>query len=137
MRDDGTCSRASRYWTAWNEPNLTIGLVPQWKRVGGHWVIQSAIDYARICNAVVDGVHGTLSRASRSRAATRPARQQRADERAADDLAARVPARDEEAPAPRASTPTRTTRIRAARAETPTDAADLARPRSPSATSTT
>jgi hypothetical protein len=60
MRDDGTVLPRVRYWTAWNEPNLTIGLVPQWKRVGKHWVIQSAIDYARICNAVVDGVHGTL-----------------------------------------------------------------------------
>ena len=60
MRDDGIVLPRVRYWTAWNEPNLTIGLVPQWKRVGKHWVIQSAIDYARICNAVVDGVHGTL-----------------------------------------------------------------------------
>jgi hypothetical protein len=60
MRDDGTVLPRVRYWTAWNEPNLPIGLVPQWKRVGGHWVIQSAIDYARICNAVVTGVHGTL-----------------------------------------------------------------------------
>ena len=60
MRDDGTVLPRVRYWTAWNEPNLTIGLVPQWKRVGKHWVIQSAIDYARICNAVVDGVRGTL-----------------------------------------------------------------------------
>ena len=60
MRDDGTVLPRVRFWTAWNEPNLTIGLVPQWKRVGKHWVIQSAIDYARICNAVVDGVRGTL-----------------------------------------------------------------------------
>ncbi len=49
-----------RYWTAWNEPNLPLGLLPQWRRVGSHWVIQSARDYARICNAVVTGVHGTL-----------------------------------------------------------------------------
>jgi hypothetical protein len=60
MREDGTVLPRVRYWTAWNEPNLPIGLVPQWKRVRGHWVIQSAIDYARICNAVVTGVHGTL-----------------------------------------------------------------------------
>ena len=60
MRDDGVVLPRVRYWTAWNEPNLPIGLVPQWKKVNGHWVIQSARDYARICNAVVDGIHGTL-----------------------------------------------------------------------------
>jgi hypothetical protein len=60
MRADGVVLPRVRYWTAWNEPNLPIGLVPQWKKVKGHWVIQSARDYARICNAVVDGIHGTL-----------------------------------------------------------------------------
>ena len=54
------CFPRVRYWTAWNEPNLPIGLMPQWKKVGGHWVIQSARDYARICNAVVGGVTGTF-----------------------------------------------------------------------------
>jgi Glycosyl hydrolase catalytic core len=58
-RPDGTVLPAVRRWTAWNEPNLKIGLVPQWRRVDGRWVPQSAIDYARICNAVVDGIHGT------------------------------------------------------------------------------
>jgi hypothetical protein len=58
-RADGTVLPAVRRWTAWNEPNLRIGLVPQWRRVDGRWVPQSAIDYARICNAVVDGIHGT------------------------------------------------------------------------------
>jgi hypothetical protein len=62
MREDGIVLPAVRQWTAWNEPNLPIGLVPQWKRVAGRWVIQSAIDYARICNAIVDGIHGTLLR---------------------------------------------------------------------------
>jgi len=64
-REDGTVLPPVRLWTAWNEPNLPLGLVPQWRRVGGRWVIQSAIDYARICNAVVDGVHGTLLRGER------------------------------------------------------------------------
>jgi hypothetical protein len=58
--DGGTVLPAVRYWTAWNEPNLPLGLQPQWRRVGGRWVIQSAVDYARICNAVVAGVRGTL-----------------------------------------------------------------------------
>jgi hypothetical protein len=57
---DGDALPRVRYWTAWNEPNLPLGLLPQWRRVGKHWVIQSARDYARICNAVVAGVHGTL-----------------------------------------------------------------------------
>ena len=59
-RSDGTVLPRVKYWTAWNEPNLPLGLVPQWRRVGNRWVIQSARDYARICNAVVTGVHGTL-----------------------------------------------------------------------------
>ena len=49
-----------RYWTAWNEPNLPIGLTPQWKKIGGKWVVQSARDYARICNAIVTGVKRTF-----------------------------------------------------------------------------
>ena len=60
VRPDGVALPPVRLWTAWNEPNLPIGLVPQWKRVAGRWVIQSAVDYARICNAVVDGIHGAL-----------------------------------------------------------------------------
>jgi Glycosyl hydrolase catalytic core len=58
-RRDGTILPPVRLWTAWNEPNLKIGLVPQWKRVGKRWVPQSAVDYARICNAVVDGIRAT------------------------------------------------------------------------------
>jgi hypothetical protein len=57
---DGTVLPRVRYWTAWNEPNLPIGLTPQWKKVNGKWIIQSARDYARICNAVVTGVKSTL-----------------------------------------------------------------------------
>jgi hypothetical protein len=44
-------------WTAWNEPNNPIWLTPQYKRVGGHWRVESAYNYARICNAVYSGVH--------------------------------------------------------------------------------
>jgi hypothetical protein len=64
-RPDGTLLPAVRLWTAWNEPNLQIGLIPQWRRVGGKWVIQSALDYARICNAVVDGIRTTMLRGRR------------------------------------------------------------------------
>ena len=43
-------------WTAWNEPNNPVFLKPQFVRSGDKWVIQSARDYARICNAVVVAV---------------------------------------------------------------------------------
>lgn len=61
-RRDGVLLPRVRYWTAWNEPNLQIGLIPQWRRSGNRWLIQSAVDYARICNAVVDGVRTTMLR---------------------------------------------------------------------------
>ena len=52
-------------WTAWNEPNNPIWLTPQYKKVRGKWVIQSAINYAKICNAVYAGVHGVVISPSR------------------------------------------------------------------------
>jgi hypothetical protein len=61
-RGDGVVLPSVRLWTAWNEPNLQLGLVPQWRRVGGRWVVQSARDYASICNAIVSGVHATRVR---------------------------------------------------------------------------
>ena len=57
---DGRTLPAVKLWLAWNEPNLSIGLKHQFRRVGGRWVIQSAIDYAKICTAVYNGVHRTL-----------------------------------------------------------------------------
>jgi len=59
---DGNTIPAVRLWTAWNEPNQRFQLMPQYKRVGGTWVMQSAIDYAKICTAVYAGVHATLLR---------------------------------------------------------------------------
>jgi hypothetical protein len=44
-------------WTAWSEPNNPLWLTPQYKRVGGTWRVESAFQYAKICNAVYDGVH--------------------------------------------------------------------------------
>jgi hypothetical protein len=61
-RPDGVVLPRVSLWTAWNEPNLPLGLKPQWRRIGGRWVIQSARDYARICNAIYEGVHLTLLR---------------------------------------------------------------------------
>jgi hypothetical protein len=47
-------------WTAWNEPNNPLWLTPQYKRVGGKWRVESAYQYAKICNAVYTGVHSVL-----------------------------------------------------------------------------
>jgi hypothetical protein len=47
-------------WTAWNEPNNPIWLAPQYKRVGKTWRIESAFQYAKICNAVYSGIHDVL-----------------------------------------------------------------------------
>jgi hypothetical protein len=58
--DDGRTLPAVHLWAAWNEPNNPSFLRPQYVRKGGKWVIQSAIDYAKICNAVYNGVHATM-----------------------------------------------------------------------------
>ena len=44
-------------WTAWNEPNNPIWLAPQYKRVGKTWRVESAFQYAKICNAIYNGIH--------------------------------------------------------------------------------
>jgi hypothetical protein len=59
---DGRTLPPVRHWLAWNEPNYPIGLKRQYRRVGGGWVIQSAVDYVKICTAIYDGVHRTLLR---------------------------------------------------------------------------
>ena len=96
-RADGVVLPRVRYWTAWNEPNLRIGLVPQWRRVGGKWIVQSAIDYARICNAVVEGIRTSMLRGQKVACGVTAARGNNNPKGAeALRLAARVPARDEE-----------------------------------------
>ena len=62
---DGTILPAVREWLAWNEPNNPIFLAPQYRRSGKKWVMQSASDYARICNAIYTGIHATLIRSER------------------------------------------------------------------------
>ena len=62
---DGTILPAVREWLAWNEPNNPIFLSPQYRRSGKKWVMQSASDYARICNAIYTGIHATLIRSQR------------------------------------------------------------------------
>ncbi len=53
--DGAIVGRVSK-WIAWNEPNNPVFLKPQFVRSGSKWVIQSAKDYARMCNAVVKAV---------------------------------------------------------------------------------
>jgi hypothetical protein len=60
--NDGRVLPAVRLWAAWNEPNNPTFLRPQFVKQGGKWVVQSARDYAKICNAVYQGVHATMYR---------------------------------------------------------------------------
>ena len=62
---DGRPIPAVRSWLAWNEPNNPAFLRPQYRTVNGKLVIQSAIDYAKICNAIVKGVRKTTIGASK------------------------------------------------------------------------
>jgi hypothetical protein len=62
---DGRVLPAVRSWLAWSEPNNPAFLRPQYRKVAGKLVIQSAIDYAKICNAVVKGVRRTTVGASK------------------------------------------------------------------------
>jgi Glycosyl hydrolase catalytic core len=51
---------AVRHWLAWNEPNNPVFLRPQYKRVKGGWRIESAYQYARICNSIIAGIRATV-----------------------------------------------------------------------------
>ena len=62
---DGRTLPAVRWWLAWNEPNNPAFLRPQFRKVRGKFVIQSAIDYAKICNAIVKGIRKTTLGASK------------------------------------------------------------------------
>ena len=53
---DGRTLPAVRQWLAWNEPNNPVFLKPQWALKGSRWVPVAATNYARICNAVVEGI---------------------------------------------------------------------------------
>jgi Glycosyl hydrolase catalytic core len=56
----GVTLPAVKDWLAWNEPNNPIFLAPQYRKTATGWTIQSAVDYAKICNAIYTGVHATL-----------------------------------------------------------------------------
>jgi hypothetical protein len=52
-------------WLAWTEPNNPSYLTPQYRDIAGAWVIESAITYTAICNAVYGGVHATSAAGER------------------------------------------------------------------------
>ncbi|MCW2963326.1 MAG: hypothetical protein JWO17_578 [Actinomycetia bacterium] len=62
---DGRTIPAVKDWLAWNEPNNPIFLAPQFKKTAKGWTMQGAVDYAKICNSIYDGVHATLAPAER------------------------------------------------------------------------
>lgn len=45
-----------RYWQAWNEPNLSIYLTPQWQRLGHRWAPASPTTY----RAMLDAFYATV-----------------------------------------------------------------------------
>ena len=53
---DGVVLPRVGLWIAWNEPNNPVFLKPQFRRSGKKWAIVSGREYARICNAVVNGI---------------------------------------------------------------------------------
>ena len=57
---DGRLLPPVKEWLAWNEPNNPIFLTPQYKKTSKGWTIESAVSYAKICNAIYSGVHATL-----------------------------------------------------------------------------
>jgi hypothetical protein len=59
-------------WLAWNEPNNPVFLQPQFRHVKGKWEMASPEAYARICNAIYDGVHAAGGPARVACGATAP-----------------------------------------------------------------
>jgi hypothetical protein len=56
---------AVKEWLAWNEPNNPVFLAPQYRRTAKGWAIASATAYAKICNAIYNGVHATMNSGER------------------------------------------------------------------------
>jgi len=50
---------AIRLWLAWNEPNNPVFIRPQFKKQGKRFVVYSPVVYAKMCNAIVTGIHST------------------------------------------------------------------------------
>jgi hypothetical protein len=61
-----------RYFQAWNEPNLSLYLAPQWTRVRGAWVAESPLIYRALLNAFYAGVKAGQAHAIVVSAGTAP-----------------------------------------------------------------
>lgn len=55
-RTPGATLPRIRTWQAWNEPNLSVDLTPQWTRSGNRWVAASPRLYRGLLNAFFSGV---------------------------------------------------------------------------------
>ena len=69
---DGVVLPRVSLWMAWNEPNNPVFLKPQFRRNGKTWEIQSGRDYAKICNAIVEGIKSVQSTSKVACGATGP-----------------------------------------------------------------
>ena len=117
---DGVTLPRVSLWMAWNEPNNPVFLKPQYRRTGTTWTIQSGRDYAKMCNAIVQGIK-SIQRDIQGRVRWhRAAREQQPELEPPVGLAAPVPARDEGGRRREVSTPTPITRTTSSPAETPT-----------------
>ena len=129
---DGVTLPKVSAWMAWNEPNNPVFLKPQYRRSGGAWVIQSGRDYARICNAVVQGVKS--ERGPRRSRAARPAPRQQQPELAPPlRLPGRLPPRDARRRRPRLRRLRAPSVLRLARRDAPDQAAPRRRGQPPTA----
>jgi hypothetical protein len=57
-KDPGSFLPRVGYWQAWNEPNLSTYLNPQWRRAGGQWIAESPVLYRGLLNAFYAAVKG-------------------------------------------------------------------------------
>ena len=100
-REDGTKLPPVRKWLAWNEPNNPVFLQPQWQKVGAAGQEARCVARCARRGKLRRHLHGGLhrrpllapSQGGRRLRRHRPARQQRAAEQPAVDLADRVPER--------------------------------------------
>ena len=59
-------------WQAWNEPNLSVDISPQWVRKDGKWTAESPRIYRRLLNAFYAGVKSVNPKATVVTAGTGP-----------------------------------------------------------------
>lgn len=68
----GASLPAIRTWQAWNEPNLSVDISPQWVRRKGSWTPESPRIYRALLNALYTGVKSVNPKATVVTAGTGP-----------------------------------------------------------------